>query len=191
MIADQIKLLAFQQTLDQESGTAATSRSYIGLSLNETIKSCIVAGLEKKAEKLRSEWKVSDKRFVLLRLPLPLCILFLVVGSGQLIPSAGDRWWYLKLAAHIATRDFATLLAFSKSKRSPIGYEPFVLALIAAGAQREAVSYVGRCDSAKRVDLLVKAGEWVGAGRECVRKGSRDELVYVHFVYSLPRSARC
>jgi hypothetical protein len=89
-----------------------------------------------------------------------------------------NRWWYLKLAAHIATRDFATLLTFSKSKRSPIGYEPFVLALIAAGSPKEAaLNYIGRCDSSKRVELFVKSGDWIAAGKECLRKGSRDELL--------------
>lgn len=87
------------------------------------------------------------------------------------------RWWYLKLSAHVITRDWAALLAFSKSKRSPIGYEPFVIALIAAGAPKEAKEYVSRCDSAKRVELFVRCGDWIAAGRECVRKGSRDELL--------------
>lgn len=89
-----------------------------------------------------------------------------------------NRWWYLKLSAHIATRDFVTLLTFSKSKRSPIGYEPFVIALIASGSPKEAANnYVGRCDSSKRVELFVRCGDWIAAGKECVRKGSRDELV--------------
>jgi hypothetical protein len=65
-VDDQIRLLAFQQTLDQETGTMSTERSYVGMSVSETIRTCIIAGLEKKAEKIRSDWKVSDKRFVFL-----------------------------------------------------------------------------------------------------------------------------
>lgn len=38
-----------------------------------------------------------------------------------------DRWWWLKLKALIDVRDWEGLEAFAKSKKSPIGYEPFVV----------------------------------------------------------------
>jgi hypothetical protein len=67
MIEDQIKLLAFQQTLEQES----PGKVFIGLSVNGTIRSSLLAGLAKKADKVRSDFKVPDKRSVpLSHLPL-------------------------------------------------------------------------------------------------------------------------
>lgn len=60
MIDDQIKLLALQQGLEQES----PGKSFVGLSINETIRACLLAGLGKKADKIRSDYKVPDKRCV-------------------------------------------------------------------------------------------------------------------------------
>lgn len=61
MIDDQIRLLAFQQSLESES----PGKNFVGLSVNETIRQCILAGLPKKADKVKSDFKVPDKRFVL------------------------------------------------------------------------------------------------------------------------------
>lgn len=60
MIDDQIKLLAFQHTLEQEN----PGKTFVGFSVNETVRSCLIGGLPKKAEKLRSDFKVPDKRYV-------------------------------------------------------------------------------------------------------------------------------
>lgn len=58
---EYLKLLAFQQQLEKDlDGTKA----FVGMSVTETIRACIAAGLHKKAERLRSDFKVPDKRFV-------------------------------------------------------------------------------------------------------------------------------
>lgn len=62
MVEEQIRLLALQQALEQEAGAG---NSYVGLSVNATMHTCIVRGLGKKAEKVRSDFKVPDKRYVL------------------------------------------------------------------------------------------------------------------------------
>jgi hypothetical protein len=85
-------------------------------------------------------------------------------------------FWYVKLQALTATGDFEGLDAFSKSKRSPIGYEPFVRHLVEKGHTREALSYVARCDSPKRADLYVECGEWRLAGKECKERGDKAKL---------------
>ncbi|GAA5989686.1 hypothetical protein JCM10908_000587 [Rhodotorula pacifica] len=145
MVHDQVRLLVLQQQLEQESTVAG--RTFVGLSVNETIRQCLLVGLEKKADKARSDFKVPDKRF-----------------------------WYLKLRALIALRDWDALDTFARSKKSPIGYEPWVDELIRAGAQRQAVRYVDRCDPRNRVELYIKCGEWVMAGQECARRGERGRL---------------
>lgn len=73
-------------------------------------------------------------------------------------------------------RDWEGLDAFAKSRRSPIGYEAFVRHLIEKGHQKEAVNFVARCDSKKRVDLYVECGDWRMAGRECKERGDRAKL---------------
>lgn len=45
-----------QQTLEKDGDG---QRPFVGLSLNETLRQCIIAGWAKKADKLRSDFKVS------------------------------------------------------------------------------------------------------------------------------------
>lgn len=61
MCDDQLKLLAAQQSLQTEGGDAFNV-PIVGLSLNETIRQCLIHGMGKKAEKLRADFKVPDKR---------------------------------------------------------------------------------------------------------------------------------
>ncbi|KAH9962881.1 vacuolar assembling/sorting protein VPS16 [Russula dissimulans] len=144
MMDEYSRLLAFQQTLEKET---TDKIEFFGLSVDETIKACLLNGMSKRADKVKSEFKVPDKRF-----------------------------WYLKLHALTASRDFEGLEAFSRSKRSPIGYEAFVRHLVERGHSKEAVGYVSRCDAPRRVDLYIECGEWVMAGKECKDRGDRARL---------------
>jgi hypothetical protein len=85
-------------------------------------------------------------------------------------------FWYLKLHTFTTMRDFEALDTFARSRKSPIGYEPFVRHLVAKGYSKEAASYVPKCDSSKRVDLYVECGEWRLAGKECKEKGDKAKL---------------
>jgi hypothetical protein len=38
---------------------------FFGLSVNETIRTCLINGMSKKADKLKSDFKVPDKRCVI------------------------------------------------------------------------------------------------------------------------------
>ncbi|SCV74365.1 BQ2448_6797 [Microbotryum intermedium] len=148
MVEDHIRLLVFQKTLESETTRPVHARSLIGLSLNQTIHQCILLSEPKKADKLKTDFKVPDQRF-----------------------------WYIKLKALIEVRDWVGLETFSKSKKSPIGYEPFVEELIKNGAQRQATAYIEKCEQRTRVDWFVKTGEWVLAGQECVRRHDRNRLM--------------
>ena len=105
------------------------------MSVNETIRQCLIQNWPKKADKIRSEWKVPEK-----------------------------RWWYLKLRALTEIRDWEQLEQFAKSKKSPIGFEAFVEHLIETGNSRQALKYIPRCESRSRAELYIRAGEWVKAG---------------------------
>jgi hypothetical protein len=61
MMDESLRLLTFQQQLEKD---APTQGPFIGLSVNDTIKSCIVNGIPKKADKIKSDWKVPDKRCI-------------------------------------------------------------------------------------------------------------------------------
>ncbi|PPQ86643.1 hypothetical protein CVT25_006827 [Psilocybe cyanescens] len=138
------RLLAFQQQLENE---ADGKIKFFGSSLDATIRLCIVNGFSKRADKLKSDFKVPDKRF-----------------------------WYIKLYGLTESRDFEGLEAFAKSKRSPIGYEAFVRHLVEKGYQKEAIAYVARCDPPRRADLYIECGEWRMAGKECKDRNDKAKL---------------
>ncbi|KAF5390852.1 hypothetical protein D9757_004539 [Collybiopsis confluens] len=141
---DRDRAFEAKQQLEAESDGKI---SFFGQSVNETIHSCIVNGLVKRADKIKSDFRVSEKRF-----------------------------WFTKLYALTEIRDFEGLETFSKSKRSPIGYEPFVRHLVEKGHTKEAVTYVARCDPPKRADLYAECDEWRMAGKECKDRGDKVKL---------------
>jgi hypothetical protein len=59
MMDEYSRLLAFQQTLEKET---TDKIEFFGLSVDETIKKCLLNGMAKRADKLKSDFKVSDKR---------------------------------------------------------------------------------------------------------------------------------
>lgn len=63
MMDDYHKLLSAQHQLDMETEGKI---SFLGQSLNETIRLCILNGMSKRADKLKSDFRVPDKRFALL-----------------------------------------------------------------------------------------------------------------------------
>ncbi|KAJ3742454.1 Vps16, C-terminal region-domain-containing protein [Lentinula detonsa] len=138
------RLLALQQQLEAEADGKV---AFFNQSVTATIRTCIVNGMLKRADKIKSDFKVPDKRF-----------------------------WYTKLYALTEVRDFEGLDAFSKSKRSPIGYEPFVRHLVEKGHSKEAVAYVARCDPPKRADLYAECDEWRMVGKECKDRGDKAKL---------------
>lgn len=80
----------------------ADRAEYLGLSLNETIYRLIRAGYGKKAQKMQSEFKMPDKTY-----------------------------WWLRLRALVAKRDWGELEEIAKVKKSPIGWEVRYLILTA------------------------------------------------------------
>lgn len=144
MMNESVRLLALQQQYEKDSDGKI---KFFGQSVSETIRTCISNNMSKKADRVKSEFKVPDKRF-----------------------------WYLKLHALTAMRDFDALDAFARSKRSPIGYEAFVRHLVETGHLKQAALYVMRCDGPKRVGLYVLCEDWRAAGRECKERGDKKGM---------------
>ena len=59
MTDESVRLLAMQQQLEKESDGKV---KFFGKSVSETIRTCIMNGMSKKADKVKSEFKVPDKR---------------------------------------------------------------------------------------------------------------------------------
>ncbi|CAG8571415.1 7902_t:CDS:10, partial [Paraglomus occultum] len=131
-VDEHIRLLQKQAQLEKDIGGLL-----VGLPLNETVHRCILAREWSKADKLKSDFKIPDKRF-----------------------------WWIKIKAFAEMREWDELDKLSKSKKSPIGYEPFVEACIKAMQNSEAAKYIQKCDPAVRPGLFIKIGDFKAAGQE-------------------------
>ncbi|XP_041994658.1 protein VACUOLELESS1-like [Salvia splendens] len=123
---EHAKLLRIQRELEVSTKQAIFQDS----SVSDTIRTCIVLGNHRAANKVRAEFKVSDK-----------------------------RWYWLKCFALATIRDWDALEKFSKEKRPPIGYRPFVEACIDAGEKDEALKYIPKLsDPRERAEAYAKIG---------------------------------
>lgn len=78
------------------------------------------------------------------------------------VPDAA--YYYVKIRALAAARDWAGMAAFAAEKRPPIGFKPFAEAAAANGATIEAKKYALKvADYDERVDLLLALGGWTEA----------------------------
>ncbi|CAI5530446.1 unnamed protein product, partial [Closterium sp. Naga37s-1] len=146
-VEDSVKLLRFQQQLEAAGvhlaapTTTATAtgagegmgigeeegrrRSVVGASVNDTIAACLAAGNHREAQKLKSEFKVPERRY-----------------------------YWLRLQALARLRDWEGLEKLFKERRPLVGLRAFVEACVEQGAVVEAAKYVGRIgDASEREEL--------------------------------------
>ena len=133
-----------QQLLKVQEGLSKDlDASYIGLSLHETMHQLIRTGYTKRAAKLQSDFKVSDKIY---------------------------SW--VRLRALVAARNWGELEDLSKSRKSPIGWEPYFNEVLGAGNTKLAAAFVPKCTSQtaqQRSEMYVKCGMPVEAGKELAK----------------------
>ncbi|CAO1620419.1 unnamed protein product [Parajaminaea phylloscopi] len=140
LVDESVKLLSLQSALEREDGGRS---QWLHLSLNDTLRELCVKRWHKKAEKLRSDFKIPDKRFA-----------------------------SVKVDAYVKTRDWEGLWTFATMKKTgpPCGYEPILVKLLAAGQNAEALRYIDRslasgdkADKAKLTTLLQRLSPAVAA----------------------------
>lgn len=118
LVEEEARLLAFQAVLENEDGHLS---SWVGQSVNETIRNCLIksktsAAMFKKAEKLKNDFKVTEK-----------------------------RWCTLRVDAFVKTRDWDGLWTFADTRRPPVmGFEPIIVKLLQVKADSEALRYVSK-----------------------------------------------
>ncbi|KAK9286019.1 hypothetical protein L1049_025222 [Liquidambar formosana] len=123
---EHAKLLRMQHELEVTTKQAI----FVDSSISDTIRTCIVLGNHRAALKVRTEFKVSEK-----------------------------RWYWLKVFALATIRDWDALEKFSKEKRPPIGYRPFVEACIDADEKGEALKYIPKlADPRERAESYARIG---------------------------------
>ncbi|KAJ6638263.1 Vacuolar protein sorting-associated protein 16 like [Pseudolycoriella hygida] len=126
---DARKLLKLQQTLNADDKYNIDSTPIYGLPLHDTIKRILNIGDIKLAEKIKNEYKVPDRRY-----------------------------WWIRIQVYAQHFQWDELEKFSKSKKSPIGYEPFVEVCLKQNNVGEAKKYLTKCSSRKKVEWLIRAG---------------------------------
>lgn len=142
---DARKLCKQQSSLQETYGT-----SFVGLSLQDTVNKLLDQGEVKLADKLRSEYKMPDKRY-----------------------------WWIRILKLAEKDDWAELEKFSKSKKSPVGYEPFVDACLKYGKNEEALEYLPRCRDEIKIKYYVKAGFYEEAAEVAFEQKDERALLFI------------
>ncbi|KAJ9244402.1 Vps16, N-terminal region-domain-containing protein [Paecilomyces variotii] len=118
----------------------ADGTEFVGLSVNQTVYRLIRSGYGKRAQKIQSEFKMPEKTY-----------------------------WWIRLRALVAKRDWGEIEEIAKIKKSPIGWEPFYNEILGAGNTKLASSFVPKCTNlpvADRIEMWVKCGMVVKAAEE-------------------------
>ncbi|OGE58308.1 hypothetical protein PENARI_c001G02310 [Penicillium arizonense] len=138
------------KTQDALDKDLADHSEFLGLSLNETVYRLVRGGYGKRAQKIQSEFKMPEKTF-----------------------------WWLRLRALVAKRDWGELEEIAKIKKSPIGWEPFYNEILGAGNTKLASVFVPKCShlpSAERIEMWMKCGMIVKAGEEAQKSKDLNTL---------------
>ncbi|KAH0002331.1 vacuolar protein sorting-associated protein 16, partial [Aureobasidium melanogenum] len=141
----QVRAIEEEQKLlkFQDTFKRDLDEDFSGLSINETIYKLIRLGNVKRSQKIQSEFKVSDKVY-----------------------------WWIRLRALVSRRDWRELEDLSKTRKSPIGWEPFVNEILSAGNPKLASLFIPKCTSLtveERVELWTKCGLIVRAAEEAAK----------------------
>uniref|UniRef100_A0A6B2KY24 Vacuolar protein sorting-associated protein 16 homolog n=1 Tax=Arcella intermedia TaxID=1963864 RepID=A0A6B2KY24_9EUKA len=127
---NEIDLLKLQVQLEESFKV-----KFVGSSLTNTIYRVLLLGSIKKAKKIRSDFKVPNK-----------------------------RWWWIKIGALAETGRWEALRSFSTKRHSPIGYRPFVEVCIKNGNASEAKHYMRYMDNCEaKVLYYLKLQAWYEA----------------------------
>ncbi|EMC97761.1 hypothetical protein BAUCODRAFT_66530 [Baudoinia panamericana UAMH 10762] len=144
-IEDAQKLLRLQETFAKE-----LNERFVGLSVNETLSKLIRTGNMKRATKVQTEFKVTEKVY-----------------------------WWIRLRALVSNRDWRELEEMSKARKSPIGWEPFYNEILAAGNTKVAALFIPKCASltlSERIEMWLKCGLVAKAGEEALKAKDRNAL---------------
>lgn len=116
---DEAALLGIQTALEKE-----TAAAFVGLPLVATLKACVQRGLERQAERLRAEFRVSDRRM-----------------------------GYVRVSAYAEARDFGALRELAARRAGAVGHAVYVRELVRVGAVDEACAYVPLAERHDRAQL--------------------------------------
>ncbi|XP_076871793.1 vacuolar protein sorting-associated protein 16 homolog isoform X2 [Brachyhypopomus gauderio] len=126
------------------------SECLLGFSLHDTISTLLSLGLHKHAEQLYKDFRVPDKRY-----------------------------WWLKLTTLAEKEDWEEIEKFAKSKKSPIGYLPFVEVCVKRHNKYEAKKYVSKVTPDQKVKAHLSVGDLEGAADTAIERRNEGEIITV------------
>ncbi|KAM5153135.1 vacuolar protein sorting-associated protein 16 homolog [Mantella aurantiaca] len=121
-------------------------KTYVDYSLHQTVYNLIIDDMQKRAEQLYKEFKIPEKRY-----------------------------WWLKLTALAEKEDWEELENFSKSRKSPIGYLPFVEVCIKKN-KTEAKKYIARVNPEQKVKALLLIRDLEQAAEAAIEHKNENEM---------------
>ncbi|XP_069589940.1 vacuolar protein sorting-associated protein 16 homolog [Ranitomeya imitator] len=131
----------------QRSLQEKLDKPYLDHSLHDTIYKLISDGMHKKAEQLYKEFRIPDKRY-----------------------------WWLKISALADREDWEELENFSKSKKSPIGYLPYVEICMKHRNKSEAKKYLARVSPEQKVKAFLLVGDLDQAAETAIEHKNENEM---------------
>ncbi|XP_069790601.1 vacuolar protein sorting-associated protein 16 homolog [Narcine bancroftii] len=124
-----------------------SGKTYLDFSLHDTVYKLLLENKHKQAEQLYKEFKIPDKRF-----------------------------WWLKIAALAEKGHWEELEKFSKSRKSPIGYMPFVEICVKHRNKYEAKKYVAKVSPEQKVKGYIMVGDLDQAVEVATERKNESEL---------------
>uniref|UniRef100_A0A4W3IJQ9 Vacuolar protein sorting-associated protein 16 homolog n=1 Tax=Callorhinchus milii TaxID=7868 RepID=A0A4W3IJQ9_CALMI len=124
-----------------------TGKTYLDYSLHDTVYNLLLDSKLKQAEQLYKDFKIPDKRF-----------------------------WWLKISALAEKQDWEELEKFSKSKKSPVGYMPFVEICVKHHNKYEAKKYVTKVSPEQKVKAFIMVGDLDQAVETATERKNENEL---------------
>ncbi|OXU24054.1 hypothetical protein TSAR_010562, partial [Trichomalopsis sarcophagae] len=134
----------------QRSLEETLHESVVGKPLHDTVKILLLNNEIKLADKLRSEYKFPDRRY-----------------------------WWLRIQCLAEEGLWAELEKFSKSKKSPIGYEPFIDECLKYKKETEAKKYLTRVKDELKVKYFVKLDMLLEAAQTALEQKDLAAMSYV------------
>lgn len=148
---DARKLLKQQQVIGEKYSSSQATTQFYGLSVHDTIKQLLNIGDIKLADKMKNEYKIPDRRY-----------------------------WWLRIQVYADHFQWDELDKFAKSKKSPIGYEPFVEVCLKHNNITEAKKYLAKCSSYKKIKWFIRAGMIEDAAMAALEQKDIQSLWTVH-----------
>ncbi|KAI7815095.1 vacuolar protein sorting-associated protein [Rhyzopertha dominica] len=119
---------ALRLSRDQRDFEDKLGYSFSGKTIHETCKKLLEIGELKRAEKFKNDYKIPDKRY-----------------------------WWLRIQTLAFLDEWTELEKFSKVKKSPIGYAPFVDVCLQKDKKNEAAKYLSKVNDDIKVKYYIKA----------------------------------